>query len=118
MAKQREAKQQIRNSTSRGKERRTIAVCTRLDSDEAARLDELRGKIQRGTYMRMLLNGIVPQRIPSINVQTYNVLADIQHQLENLSFSASRKEFNAAELAEVRNLLLQLRLELLDIQLE
>lgn len=118
MAKKSEAKQQMRNSTRRGEERRTIAVCTRLDSDEAARLDELRGKIQRGTYLRMLLKGIVPQRIPSINVQTYNVLADIQHQLDNLDFSASRQEFNVEELAEVRNLLLNLRLELLDIQLE
>lgn len=118
MEQTRTKQQQIRNLTSRGEERRTIAVCTRLDSDEAARLDELRDKIQRGTYLRMLLKGIVPQKIPSINVQTYNVLADIQHQLDNLDFSASRNEFNAAELAEVRNLLLQLRLELLDIQLE
>ena len=118
MTTKKQANERVRKSPNDGEELRTIAVCTRLDTKEAAKLDELRGKIQRGAYLRMLVNGTAPHKIPTINVQAYNVLSDIQHHLAELDFSASRSEFDAGELAEIRNLLLMLRLELLDVKLE
>ena len=96
-------------------ELRTIAVCARLDNLEASKLDKLRGKIQRGTYIRMLINGITSRKIPTINMQAYNTLLDINNNLDAI---AKHKVIDNADVAEIRTLISKLRLELLDVKLE
>lgn len=113
--KKKQPTHRIRKSPKNDEELRTIAVCTRLDSAEAAKLDVLRGSLQRGVYLRMLLNGTVPPKMPAINIQAYNVLRDISHQLDNVSNS---RAFDAIEILDVKSLISKLRLELLNIKLE
>ena len=45
-------------------DKRTVTVSTRLTPAETVRLDNLRGKIQRGTYLRLILTDNVPPYIP------------------------------------------------------
>lgn len=53
----------------RGNELRTITISTRLTPAEAAELDRQRGRIRRGTYLRLLLNNTVP---PVIQLRQYD----------------------------------------------
>lgn len=106
----------IRKAPKSGEEPRTIAVCSRLDSAEAAKLDRLRGKMQRGVYLRMLINGATPQLMPEINMKAYNTLLNISNQLDRLG--SHKGVFSDAEIAEVRKLISNLRLELLNVKLE
>lgn len=114
--KKKDPAQRVRKTPKSGEEPRTIAVCSRLDSAEAAKLDKLRGKMQRGVYLRMLINGATPQLMPTINIEAYNTLRSIDNRLDAIG---SRKGvFNDAEIAEVRKLISNLRLELLNIKLK
>ena len=70
---------------------RTVAVCARLDNSEAAKLDKLRGKIPRGTYIRMLINGVTSRKMPTINMQSYNTLLDINNNLDTIALLLSTK---------------------------
>lgn len=114
--KKKQPTQRIRKSPKNDEELRTIAVCTRLDSAEAAKLDKLRGKMQRGVYLRMLINGVNPQLMPEINMKAYNTLLNISNQLDRLG--SHKGVFSDAEIAEVRKLISNLRLELLNVKLE
>lgn len=91
MGQDRETRRQIRNSTSRGEELRTVTVSVRLTPEEAAKLDKYRGKIQKGNYLRLLLNGAIPPIIPELNWEAYKKLHKISAQLEN----AKGKEIEA-----------------------
>ena len=53
--KKKDPTKRIRKAPKSGEEPRTIAVCSRLDSAEAAKLDKLRGKMQRGVYPSALI---------------------------------------------------------------
>lgn len=114
--KKKDPTKRIRKAPKSGEEPRTIAVCSRLDSAEAAKLDRLRGKMQRGVYIRMLINGATPQLMPEINMQAYNTLLNISNRLDAIG---SRKGvLFDAEIAEIKELISNLRLELLNIKLK
>lgn len=106
----------IRKAPKSGEEPRTIAVCSRLDSAEAAKLDTLRGKMQRGVYLRMLINGVTPQLMPEINMQAYNTLLNISNRLD--AIGSRRGVFSDAQITEIKELISNLRLELLNITLK
>ena len=108
--------QRIRKAPNDWEELRTITVCTRLDSKEAAELDKLRGKMQRGVYLRMLIHGINPQLMPAINIQAYNILLNISNRLD--AIGSRRGVFRDATISDVKDLISKLRLELLNIKLE
>ena len=114
--KKKDPTKRIRKAPKSGEEPRTIAVCSRLDSAEAAKLDTLRGKMQRGVYLRMLINGVTPQLMPEINMQAYNTLLNISNRLD--AIGSRRGVFSDAQIAEVRKLISNLRLELLNVKLE
>ena len=108
MTKRKQPTERIRKRHNTSEELRTIAVCTRPDGVEAAILDTLRGRIQRGVYVRMLINGIVPRKLPMINQKAYIALGNISSQLERLNINN----------IEVKDLIAKLRCELLGIKLE
>mgnify|MGYP000979813154 CR=1 FL=1 len=93
---------------------RTHVVATRLSPAESARLDELRGKMQRGRYIRhIILGGATPPRIPEINRIAY---AETARWAANLNQIAHR--LNAGDTvspAEVAEILTQFRRALLGL---
>ena len=114
--KKKDPTKRIRKAPKSGEEPRTIAVCSRLDSAEAAKLDRLRGKMQRGVYLRMLINGVNPQLMPEINMKAYNTLLNISNRLD--AIGSRRGVFSDAQITEIKELISNLRLELLNVKLK
>lgn len=77
-------KTKLKYRASGADERRTVCVSVRLSSAEARALDSKRGKIQRGTYLRLSLQGITPAQIPAINAKAYSELARLAANLNQL----------------------------------
>ena len=77
-------KTKLQYRASGADERRTITISVRLGPAEAAELDARRGKIQRGTYLRLSLQGITPAQIPAINAKAYSELARLAANLNQL----------------------------------
>lgn len=114
--KKKNPNQRLRKAPRSGEELRTIEVCSRLDSKEAAELDRLRGKMQRGAYVRMLINGKTPPKMPEINMQAYNTLLNISNRLD--AIGSRRGVFSDAQISEIKELISNIRLELLNIKLK
>lgn len=56
-----------RGRPSKGDLKRIINVSSRLSSDEASSLDNARGRISRGEFLRMAFQNKIPAKIPKIN---------------------------------------------------
>ena len=56
-------------------DKRVHCVSVRLNDGELAKMDALRGRYQRGEWMRMAGIGKLPPTIPSINLKAWVVLA-------------------------------------------
>lgn len=99
-------------------DKRTVTVSTRLTPAETVRLDNLRGKVQRGTYLRLILTDNVPPYIPAINRQAYAELSRLSSNLNQIA-----RAFNAAgiipeDIADIQSLIAELRLSLIKLRKE
>lgn len=113
MTRKKEGNMRIRKQRKEGEELRTIAVCVRLDPNEAARLDRRRGKIQRGTYIRLLLNNTMPPIIPEINADAYrklNAASDALSSLANNTDADTLASVKATQdlIKQIRQILVQI----------
>ena len=94
-------------------------VNVRLDDDQLAALETARGRMSRGELLRGALFNSLPRPIPSINLETHQVLGRAFGNLSSLA-AASRCGGFVLEtellplLHEVRNLLISARASLED----
>ena len=99
-------------------DKRTITVSTRLTPAETARLDNLRGKIQRGTYLRLILTDTVPPYIPAINRQAYVELSRLGSNLNQVVRTFNTIGSSPAYMADIQRLLTELSLFLIQLRKE
>ena len=84
--------------------KRVHTISVRMNIDELHRLNELRGKIRRGTYLRMLFNGSAPAMVPELNRGAYSALARSASNLNQIA-----RHLNIDEHVEVQDALNALR---------
>ena len=99
-------------------DKRTVTVSTRLTPAETVRLDNLRGKIQRGTYLRLILTDNVPPYIPAINRQAYAELSRLGSNLNQIVRAFNTIGLMPESIADIQSLLAELRLSLINLQKE
>ena len=92
-------------------EKRNHTVSSRLNADELSRLDAQRGKFLRGEWMRMAALDQLPPSIPAINLDSYNELARVGANLNQLSKRANATD--QLEISELSEILAELRHSLL-----
>lgn len=66
-------------------DKRQHCVSVRMNSDELDRLNMLRGRVRRGTYLRLLFNDSLPASVPEVNQQAYSELARAASNLNQLA---------------------------------
>lgn len=99
-------------------DKRTVTVSTRLTPAETVRLDNLRGKIQRGTYLRLILTDNVPPYIPAINRQAYAELSRLSSNLNQIVRARNAIGPLPESIADIQSLLAELRLSLIKLRKE
>ena len=99
-------------------DKRTVTVSTRLTPAETARLDNLRGKVQRGTYLRLILTDTVPPYIPAINRQAYVELSRLGSNLNQIVRAFNTVGSSPKYMADIQSLLTELRLSLIQLRKE
>ena len=99
-------------------DKRTVTVSTRLTPAETVRLDNLRGKIQRGTYLRLILTDNVPPYIPAIDRQAYAELSRLGSNLNQIVRAFNNIGQMPKSIADIQSLLAELRLSLINLQKE
>ena len=99
-------------------DKRTVTVSTRLTPAETVRLDNLRGKIQRGTYLRLILTDNVPPYIPAINRHAYAELARIGSNINQIAQAFNVVESIPEDITDIQSLLAELRLSLIKLRKE
>lgn len=90
---------------------RNHCVSVRLDPEELAELDKLRGRIRRGTYLRLCFLGNPPPRIPSINREAWQALARASANLNQIASRVNAGDLQDIE--EIREALKEFRMALL-----
>lgn len=99
-------------------DKRIVTVSTRLTPTETVRLDNLRGKIQRGTYLRLILTDNIPPYIPAINRQAYAELSRLGSNLNQIVRAFNTTGPPPESIADIQSLLAELRLSLINLQKE
>lgn len=91
---------------------RTHTVNTRLNDEELKVLDTKRGKLQRGAFLRFLLQG--RREVPQVNKEIYAETARWASAVNQLARKLNQgKEVESLE--EIRGILSQFRLGLLGL---
>lgn len=65
--------------------KRSHCISVRMNSDELRQLNKWRGKIRRGTYLRLLFNGSQPVNVPDVNLKAYTSLARSASNLNQIA---------------------------------
>lgn len=84
--------------------KRTHCISVRMNSDELQRLNQVRGRIRRGTYLRLLFNGSRLVQVPEVNRQAYASLARSAANLNQIAH-----KLNISQHIEMREALDALR---------
>jgi hypothetical protein len=92
--------------------KRSHCVSTRLNTAELHALDAQRGEFQRGEWMRMAALDKLPPSIPEVNRLSYIELGRIGANLNQVARRLNTSK--VIEIIEVKSLLDDLRLSLLD----
>ena len=101
-------------------EKRLHCVSVRLNAIELSRLDELRGGVQRGQWLRMAALDAVPASVPAINQTAWIELSRLASNLNQAQAAINRGEANehqAENLADLHASVSALRLALLGVRL-
>ena len=92
-------RKRVPKTKSKHKELRSHCVSSRFTPSELATLDERRGKIPRGEYVRRCTFGTPPVPIPQPNVEKYAELARAAGNLNQISRKVNEGVFNIESLA-------------------
>lgn len=95
-------------------ERRTVSVATKLTDEEAAKLDQLRGQMGRGEWLREAAFKRAPSPIPEINRDAWAELSRVGGNLNQVAKKMNQGDEVDAE--QVRALLDQVRNALLGVR--
>lgn len=90
---------------------RNHCVSVRLDPEELAELDKFRGRIRRGTYLRLCFLGNPPPRIPSINREAWQALARASGNLNQIAAKCNTGDL--PDIEEIREALKDFRMALI-----
>lgn len=98
--------------------RRGHNVSCRLNTDELARLDQLRRLVnmQRGEYLRAASLHLLPPTLPTVNVEAWALLARASSNLNQISHRLNLYEGGAGllpHISELREILGEFRCELI-----
>ena len=87
-------------------DRRTHRVSVYLSDAELAVLDDLRGAIGRGRYLRTVALETPPPHVPDVNIEAWRELAPVASNLNQLARRANGGDAPAIEVvhAELQNL--------------
>jgi hypothetical protein len=97
-------------------DRREHCVSVRLNPAELAKLDAMKGQMQRGEAMRFAFLGTPPQPAPpAVNVRAWQQLARVQANLNQLARAANAGD--AVEIKEVLEAVREFRNALIGVQL-
>jgi hypothetical protein len=94
---------------------RTYKLRVMLNSAELAFLDSVRGRHSRAETMRFLLNNERPPQVPELNAGAWVELSKSAANLNQIALKLNTGEF--PEIAEIREMLSQLRASLLGADL-
>lgn len=91
--------------------KRSHCISVRMNSDELRQLNQWRGKIPRGTYLRLLFNGSQPAQVSEVNRQAYASLARSAANLNQIAHKLNMSEY--IEMKEVLDALRMFRQRLI-----
>lgn len=91
--------------------KREHCVSSRFNAAELLRLDEIRGQMQRGEYLRSAAFGQLPEPIPAINLEAWRVLSKVAGNLATVAAAMRSGEYK--HLDEIQHALDDLRLALI-----
>lgn len=91
--------------------KREHCVSSRFNTAELVRLDEVRGEMQRGEYLRSAAFGSLPAPIPAINLEAWQVLGKVAGNLATLATAMRGGEYK--HLDEIQSAVDALRLALI-----
>lgn len=94
-------------------ERRTHCVSVRLNDAELKKLDGVRGKFQRGEWLRMAALDELPPSIPEVNRDMWVKLARSAANLNQIAHHLNARE--AVEVEEIQAALAAFRMALLGV---
>lgn len=101
-------------------EKRLHCVSVRLNAIELARLNELRGGVQRGEWLRMAALDAVPASVPAINQTAWIELSRLAANLNQAQAAINRGEagkHQSQTLTDLQAAVSALRLSLLGVRL-
>jgi len=91
--------------------KRNVTVSMRANDSELSILDDRRGKMQRGAYLRMLLLGTEPKQVPEVNIECWQ---ELSRSASNINQIAIKLNVNDdVDLDEVREALADFRMKLI-----
>ena len=96
--------------------KRGHCVSVRLNRGELAQLDGVRGRFQRGQWLRMAALGRLPPAVPALNVQAWAELARLAGNLNQAQAAINRSDGDTHQielLDELREAVSALRRELI-----
>ena len=94
---------------------RTHRVVSYLNSGELLRLDEARGKLQRGEWLRCAAMDQMPPSVPAVNRLQWEELARVGSNLNQIAHRLNMRQ--SLQLTEVQAALDELRAALLGVRL-
>jgi hypothetical protein len=99
---------------------RTHCVSVRLNTQELLLLNNRRGALDKGEFLRCSGLDRLPASVPEPNIDRWRVLANAGNNLNQVARQLNRSgllsEDDAAELDEIRNALIEFRAALLGVQ--
>lgn len=96
---------------------RTHCVSVRLNNTELSKLNNLRGHYAKGEWLRMAALQKLPTIVPTVNIDTWMTLGDINQKLNRIALHIDNKSKDSkltnTELFAVRRQIIELRQNLL-----
>ncbi|EFE3180845.1 hypothetical protein CJP61_005033 [Escherichia coli] len=100
---------------------RSHCVSVRLNNFELSKLNTLRGNRAKGEWLRMASLQKLPTTVPTVNIDTWKTLGEINQKLNRIGLHIDSKSEDSklthTELFAVKRLIKELRQNLLNIDL-
>ena len=93
---------------------RDFCVKVAISKEEIEKLDRIRGRYPRASWMRMSAFGFVPSKIPELNVQAWTELSKSAANLNQIAARLNQR--GMVEAAEVQSALKDFRARLIGLE--
>lgn len=90
-------------------EQRRHSVSCRLTDAEIARLDELRGEVSRGEWLRLAAMARPPRIVPAVNKVAWADLSRVAGNLNQMNRAINEGRLTASDAAGAGRMLMELR---------